>query len=378
MAQILAAALVAASCLAIGEGHSRPDNAGLGSSIQQIRDTLQNLLRSVEDKGSDAERLFGRREQWCGANVPSFEQFTAAAQTGHDQLKVDLEENKAAVQDAEGTAQQIRGDIMLISLTINQTEQMLSAWGDSSSKEAVHLMQGDSSASKEREFKRLLANKRRTLQSLEGQLEIVLVSVSQLQARVAETEHQATDSVDTIATGQALVESLRKGCASIQQHGEKLEAVHSNEAGSLKAALQALAQMSSMTPAAAQMGMTAATNSDTDSPSEVAFIQTKQDVVSEADLENLFGDLSSSGEAAFPVHKKQHQQPVRGALTQKRSNPRLQKKIQQLLAQINNKSPADADRKEFCKLAVAESPCRDVVCCFCKPDDGRDIRTWGH
>merc|ERR1719183_3399436 len=102
----------------------RSDGSNSQSSINQIRDTLRNLLRSIEDNGRDAESLFGKRQLWCDSNLHDFEADNQASSASLQDMQAQLTETQAEVEEAQGTVQQVKVDIEMAQHTIKQTDDM--------------------------------------------------------------------------------------------------------------------------------------------------------------------------------------------------------------------------------------------------------------
>merc|ERR1719440_781322 len=119
MAHLLAA--VAAFAWASVGAHAREAAPGSAGSLAQIRDTLGNLLRSIEDEGHDAEILYKKRQSWCSEVNKALDVEESTTSESLEQLDADLKEHEAAAEEAQGTVDQIQADIVLIQHTINQT-----------------------------------------------------------------------------------------------------------------------------------------------------------------------------------------------------------------------------------------------------------------
>merc|ERR1719437_324600 len=88
---------------AYGEAH-----AAAGPSVSEIRDTLQNLLRSVTQEGDKVEAFFKSRRSWCDGVLEGFEKAEKASKQGMSLLGTDLKEHEASVEEAQGTIQQVQ------------------------------------------------------------------------------------------------------------------------------------------------------------------------------------------------------------------------------------------------------------------------------
>ncbi|CAK0910130.1 unnamed protein product [Prorocentrum cordatum] len=102
----------------------RETHAGAGPSVSEIRDTLQNLLRSVTQEGDKVEAFFKSRRDWCDGVLEKFEAADNSSKQGLTFLNTDLKEHVASVEEAQGTIQQVQADIVLVQHTLNQTQEM--------------------------------------------------------------------------------------------------------------------------------------------------------------------------------------------------------------------------------------------------------------
>lgn len=233
-ARLLRFGLVACSCCGISWGVTaegigassataalaRANTAVPGSSrdapVTQIVVTLRNLRRSFDDAGRDAERLRAAAKMRCDTTLEHFSADMEAVDLALGRLRADLEEQEARVEEAEGTAQEVRLELALVR-ALSRTEADLPA--------------------------AMAENSRRTLTSLEGELEVLLPALAQMQARTSEGKKRLEDRSRTAESMGTFVAALRHSCS----FGEKVASVHfaarASEQGSLDNALQALQQL---------------------------------------------------------------------------------------------------------------------------------------
>merc|ERR1719183_2472853 len=119
----------------------RSDGSNTQSSIAQIRDTLRNLLRSIEDNGRDAESIFGKRQLWCDSNLHDFETDSQASSASLQDMQAQLTETEAEVEEAQGTVQQVKVDIEMVQHTIKQTDDMLKEHKTEANQDSTSLVQ---------------------------------------------------------------------------------------------------------------------------------------------------------------------------------------------------------------------------------------------
>mmetsp|Transcript_123573 Transcript_123573/g.218921 ORF Transcript_123573/g.218921 Transcript_123573/m.218921 type:complete len:662 (+) Transcript_123573:71-2056(+) len=358
-------------------GRAQSDAANADSSITQIRDTLQNLLRSVEDAGREAEGLYTKRQHWCTSALHSFEASSSATDSALVQLREDLTEHEAAVEEAVGTVRQVRADIALVQHTINQTQELLQARQHAETSEVekgqialkelqsrgaegntaemrTKLLQTRSKMKNQFEadaglLRALVANKQQGLASLNGQLEVALPALAQLQAKVAEARERIQDRTDTVSASRDFSTALRHACSAGSQRADTQAAARVSEAASVEAALQALEGLSDEVQG--QMRAPVATSAVVgQEDGEVNFLQVGQgEAVTTEDLVDLFsGGRDQTADTAFAnddliQHAKVTDAP---AATQP---PRVAlAPLKNLLAQLKSSVSADSQHEAWC------------------------------
>lgn len=341
------ARVIAALALPVVLAAAADSSRAAESSLSQIRDTLRNLRRSIEDEGHDAESFYELRQKWCDDTLHKFDEDTEASRTSLVHLGADLKEHEAAVEEAEGTAQQIRADIALVQHTLNQTEATF---------KVVPNGPQDTVKDTHRLLTMLVQNKKQTLTSLQGELQVVLPTLAQLQARLAETQRRYVDRNESATVQMSFAEIVRSGCSESAAREDAKATARISESSSIEAALQALDQLS---PARAPRQQSAPADSELALaplevvPSEVSFVQTSQDVTSEDDLMSIFAGPARQPEAPAAA-------PAASSLIQEHDVPVVPKaptgsQIQQLLSQLNGKQVGDKEQSEWCSQEKAQN-----------------------
>merc|ERR1719162_353511 len=216
------------------------DVATAQSSISQIRDTLRNLLRSIEDNSKDTEALFGQRQLWCDSNLHDFEAEHQSSTANFLDMKAQLTETNAEVAEAEGTVQQVKVDIEMVQHTIKQTGDMLN-------ERSTSLIQKSSKADTG-VLNSLFENKKLSLASLQGQLQVAVPVLAQLQASVAETKQRISYRTDSAAQAKDFLSTLKQGCQAGADRADSQGNARVGETSSIHAALQALDSMTAKAP----------------------------------------------------------------------------------------------------------------------------------
>jgi chromosome segregation ATPase len=372
--------------------------------MAQIRDTLKNLLRSLEDEGHDAEAIERQRVKGCDSMLRKAAQEEDQARTGLAHLEADLKEHEAAVEEAEGTVQQLRADAALVAHTLNQTREVMEA------RRRNNMGPEAQQAEDARLLKALLQNKQQTLTSLQGELEVILPALSQLQANVAETKRRLADRQGSANTGRILALALKDSCTKGAARALKREDADTQALNSIETALQELdaiaadarKQQAEATEAvapphdAAPSGPSAAAAppagnvpvadtgagaqdaaaTDDDIDPTLAFVQISQDrVTTEDDLISIFG---GAGAALSPSPAAPQRKSVmahhRGRGRSHRSAPHTegsrqmallsmappksaaaQPHIRKMLAALRLKGNGEADQKEWCEQEAAQN-----------------------
>jgi len=320
------------------------DGSSSAASISQIRDTLKNLLRSIEDSGRDAEALFGKRQLWCDGAIQSFEAANQAASASLSDMQAQLTETQAEVEEAEGTVQQVKVDIEMVQHTIKQTEDMV--------QERSAQSQDTSSAAS------LVENKQLSLASLEQELQVTVPVLAQLQASVAETKQRISYRTESVAVAKDFVAALKDGCQGAADRADTQSAARVGESNSIHATLQALNDATNAMDAF-KVGSDEKEDSDVPTPPEapaqdvpaapVSFIQVtdQSEEVTTDDLSDLF---AASQKEKVEVAKEKDSAPEKRQATAEVSHVSpLRPGVQTLLMQLRDAGNTDnMDQAAWC------------------------------
>jgi len=337
MAPFLQCALVVLVAVATA-GNVQTSTAS--TSISQIRDTLRNLLRSIEDNGRDAETLFGKRQQWCDSALHNFEAASAAGTTKLSGMQSQLTETQAEVEEAKGTVQQVKVDIEMVQHTIKQTEDMLKE------QQGASLMQTAGKKADPSVLTALADNKHLSLASLQEELEVTVPVLAQLQANVAETKQRISYHSESVSVTKDFLAALKDGCQGSADRADSQAAARVGETNSINVALQALNEIEGVKP-----------ESDADAQEDLnqagaalSFVQVAE--VTTDDLSDLFSaDKVSS---FYKAHA--HAAVATGRRAQVRAVGKtavaqaLQPRIQTLLSQLKGAGSAatSTDQSAWC------------------------------
>lgn len=344
---------------AYGEAH-----AAAGPSVSGIRDTLQNLLRSVTQEGDKVEAFFKSRRDWCDGVLESFETADKASKQGLKLLSTDLKEHEASVEEAQGTIQQVQADIVLVQHTLNQTQEMhrVLRQDEAFAQNSDALLQEHDQLLLE-----LVDNKRQTLQSLQGELDVIVPALSQLEARVVETKHRIADRMDSTGSQRDFVAALKSSCDNASARRDTEATDRDGVAKSIQQALDALGQVGDLSqrraqspsaPDAPQPGREVQ-DALMETPSLVQLgseSEASEAVTTEEDLLSIFSGKPRPGSelpAGFPRTRRQTTTPapeaaaVVSAIHQK-DHHKLRPKIKQTLAQLRSTERQGSGESEWC------------------------------
>merc|ERR1712224_391250 len=151
-----------------------------------------------------------------------------------------------------GTVQQVKVDIEMVQHTIKQTDDMAkehSAEGDH--KSDYSLLQS------------LAENKKLSLASLQGELEVAVPVLAQLQANVAETKQRISYRSESVGAAKDFEAALKDGCQGSADRADAQAAARVGESNSIHVALQALDQAS----------QSQSTDLDTQAAQALSFVQ---------------------------------------------------------------------------------------------------------
>jgi len=314
MAPFLSAVAVLIGAAAAAGVHS--DGANAQSSITQIRDTLRNLLRSIEDNGRDAEALFGKRQLWCDSNIHDFQADSQTSLSSLQDMQAQLTEAEAEVEEAQGTVQQVKVDIEMVQHTIKQTDDMAKERSAEGDHKADSLLQS------------LKQNKQLSLSSLQGELEVAVPVLSQLQANVAETKQRISYRTESLGVSKDFVSVLKDTCQGSADRADTQAAARVGESNSIHVALQALDQ--------ASQSKSASDDKDEDLESQAAqalsFVQVtdRSQEMTTDDLSDLFAADQEAHRSSPVLLQSTHEQAASASATSSSLRPRIQTLLTQL------------------------------------------------
>lgn len=271
MAQSLLVNVIIASAFALDQG-----NRGEDASLAQVQETLQNLLKSIEDEGRSAESLFRSKQDWCSLSLKADDLAQQTMTESLEQLKSDLKEHEAAVDEATGTVKQIQASMALTNHIINRTEEVLESRRaeERADAEAAEQAQKDliarQAATKGKSFLQaeaqkvnasliaqrvqqhqkflsdqagllgIMENKKQSLASMQGELEAEYPLLAQLQELTAQTRRQIADRGESLQTSSAFSSSSQEDCQKASRRADAQAAARVGAANSIEAALQVL------------------------------------------------------------------------------------------------------------------------------------------
>jgi len=311
-------------------GNLHSDGASTTASVSQIRSTLQNLLRSIEDNGRDSEALSSKRQLWCDSAIHDFDASNHAETAKFLEMQAQLTETQAAVEEAKGTVQQVHVDMEMVQHTIKQTESL--------------LQQGvDADAGK---LRSLANNKRLSLTSLKGELKVAEPVLAQLQASAAELKERISYRSDSLSVAKDFIAALHEGCQKSADRSDRQAAARLGESNSIHVALQTLEQLTASKAPSSDKDDESDSLAD-QAASALSFVQLAdrdQDEVTLDDLSDLFSASQPSGVAALTkgiAHEQQRVAKVTAAA------PSVRPRIQTLLTEIKD-AGSNNDQVEFC------------------------------
>jgi len=219
-------------------GRRSVDAGDAQHSLAQVADTLQNVRKSIEEWGRRADGVSTAAEARCTSAKHFFHQEAGSALSHLESLRADLDEQKAAVEEAEGNAQQVRLEIAMAQRSLKQTDAVLSV-----AKRSAEQNHTDAVAMDVDSILAMGENKRQTIVSLQGELEVLLAEVAHLQGRAMETKRRvAFRSESANSTGQ-IATALQDLCSQGQQRISERTMARAKEDASVRVALQALQHM---------------------------------------------------------------------------------------------------------------------------------------
>jgi hypothetical protein len=310
------------------------------SSVNQIRDTLHNLLRSIDDAGREADDLFGKRQKWCEATAKAHETGNQVARTSLEDMQAQLTEHEAESEEAAGTVQQVKVDIEMVQHTIKQTQDML--------QEGNRLTQQDGQA-REKLLRSLMENKKLSLSSLQGELEVAIPVLAQLEASVAETKQRISDRTQSMAAGTEFLSVFRDVCQAAADRADTQADARLGESSSIRVTLQALDKMEASRTASQENHHEVLTKFDEkddaaqDAPPSFVQLADRSEEMTVDDLSDLFSDQQAAAKPAPPVRRTAlPQQQARHT-----SASSLRPRIESLLSQLKT-AGTTSDQSVWC------------------------------
>jgi chromosome segregation ATPase len=309
------------------------------SSILQIRDTLHNLLRSIEDNGRDAEALSGKRQLWCDSNLHDFEAEHQSSTASLLDMQAQLTETEAEVEEAEGTVQQVKVDIEMVQHTIKQTQNMLEEHAGDATHKADHSL-----------LQALLDNKHLSLSSLQGELEVAVPVLAQLQANVAETKQRVSYRSESLSVSKNFISSVRESCQSSADMSDSQAAARVSQTNSIQASLQGLPKQKDEAKADS--------DEKDDAVQALSFVQVSDGNQQEVTTDDLSDIFAADREVHPAAYADADEEPVAQTVTrpaapkEMAAAPILRPRIQTLLSQLKDADSASSGRSgetSWCK-----------------------------
>jgi hypothetical protein len=309
MAQSLLLNIIVTGAFALDQS-SRGEDA----SLVQVSETLQNLLKSIEDEGRTTEGMFRSKQDWCSLSLKADSLSQQTMTESLEQLKSDLKEHEAAVDEATGTVKQIQVSITLANHIINRTEEVLQSRRaeEEADAEAAQQAQKDliarQAATRGKSFLQaeaqkvnasliaqraeqhqrflsdqasllaIVENKRESLSSMQGELEAEYPLLAQLQELTAQTRRQIADRGESLQTSSVFSSSAQDDCQKASRRANAQAAARVGAANSIEAALQVLETATSARKVQKQQAPL----------SFVQFDMEHQSAITAADVFNLF------------------------------------------------------------------------------------------
>lgn len=301
-------------------GNVQPD--GSKGSVRQVRETLQNLLRSIEDGSTGAEALVQKRQQWCDSTLKVFDTASQVAGTSLRQMQTHLSEREAEASEEKGTVQQLQTDIEMVRHTIKQTEDMLK----------------DSNQSNAKSLQALLQNKHLSLASKRGQLDVTIPVLAQVQGGAAEIKQRISYRTDSAGVAKEFLTVLKDQCQAGGDRADTQATARMGESNSIRATLQALEQIDE-------------TRSGSQDAS-LSFVQLTREMTTD-DLADLFSDQQDRAVVVRHSHVSRRHRDRRSSRGVGDAAA-LKPHIQSLLSQLKTVDSA-SDQVQWCKKQQEES-----------------------
>jgi hypothetical protein len=285
--------------------------------------------------------LTEKRQQWCDSTSYDLNKKMDLANSRLSDMRLDLEEQQAAAEEAGGSLQQLQSDLALVERTISQTKAMKEALAKerqeeleavrSSGKDANLLQSQTAQAQQASLLNELIVNKEEVLASLQGQQEVILLAHAQLKSRAAEIKRRVADRSASGASEVSFATGLSDICRGF---GERAQSQAIARAQEMDALQRVVDQLGHVTKGSAPVQQApAADDSDVDS-----FLQFSQGQITADDVLSLLGGGPMAPDASSDSH------PV--SLMAKSAVP--QQKIGQLLAQVKSDGNSEVEMTAWC------------------------------
>lgn len=190
-------------------------------SATQVADTLQKLWRSIAESSREVTNTGTDSANACDQSLDSLKSQAKLASIVEQRMRSDFDSAKAAAVETEGIEKQVRTDIALVQHTLNQ-------------------LQADKTTPVE-----MTENKQQTLNSLEGELGLLLPEIAMMEGRITELTQRLDDHVQSTARMKGFTEALRESCANVSSWVRASADASLHEQGSIGEALQALLRLGS-------------------------------------------------------------------------------------------------------------------------------------
>lgn len=212
------------------------------ASLGRVQVTLQSLLRNIQDTGRHAEKALKQRHVWCESTTAAYSQKEEAERTDLEHLRLDLLEQEAALEEAEGSLRERHAEVAMLQHTINMTAEVLQDAKLNASL-TTDGQQGRDRSEAEQRLGALLQSRQQTVVSLEEELGALNPKVAQLQAQVAEGRRQISDRTSSSNAQASFGAAVRDSCAASLRNADKKATLRVAEAAAISKALQALEQL---------------------------------------------------------------------------------------------------------------------------------------
>lgn len=229
---------------------------GKDATVAQVHETLQNLMQSIQDEGQKAERLYSAKQKWCSTSM----EFEAVGRKtmldSLEQLRSDLKDHEASVDEAAGTIRQIQAEMELTGFVINRTHQVLQSKraeeADSSQYKSFLQARGIRAnislvahqKDEQLRFKKdeatllkMLANKKQQLASMQAELEAEYPLLAQVQDLASQTKQRIADRSQTLQASSDLASISQEDCQKSSRRGDAQVAARAAVTNSIETAL---------------------------------------------------------------------------------------------------------------------------------------------